>query len=410
MIQSIRTKILVLQIGLMLCVIVALGASTYFVMSQSLESSQQQNLEYLVQEVGKNIHGIIYTRKDLLERIATSEDVSGYVARQQDILLIGQFSKHAAKLPVLSYANINGVEQVKLVNGRVAHESRSISDTSLFIEAARHPNRVACVYSPTDNEYGGPSLALGYYGMSLSGEFTGFFRGLAPVSDITDSLIEMRIGKTGFILLIDSDGKVLSYPEHLSVADKVVIEQHSSEVGTYETLCSMEAGYGRGRVMGIDSYFVFAPIREIDWSVMAVVPRAEFLGRLSTLRNTVVLIGAVVLIASGLVMMAVADNITRPILTLTEGTALIAQGDFSRRMEVASHDEIGILAESFNRMSEDLQRTTTSISKLNLEMTERRRAEEALVKVNIELEATVSRLTNANRELEEFAHLAAHDL
>ncbi|HSV27629.1 MAG TPA: ATP-binding protein [Sedimentisphaerales bacterium] len=410
MIHSIRTKILILQIGLMLCAIVALGASTYFVMSQSLESSQQQNLEYLVQEVGKNIHAIIDARKDLLERIATSDDVSGYAATQQDMFLIRQFSKHAAKLPVLSYANVNGVERLKLVSGQVTQDLRSISDTSIFVEAARYPNRVAYVYLPSDNEYGGPCLALGYYGMSASDEFTGFFRGLVPVSDIAGSLRKMRIGKTGFILLVDSDGRVLSFPEHHFVADRVVIEQNGRETGACEMLRSMEAGYGQGRVMGIDSYFVFAPIREIDWSVMAVVPREEFVGELSTLRNTVVLIGAVVLIAGGLVMLAVADNIARPILTLTKGTALVAQGDFSRRIEVASRDEIGMLAESFNRMSEDLQRTTTSISKLNLEMAERRRAEDALVKINKELEAAVSKLTNANRELEEFSHLAAHDL
>ncbi len=409
MFHSIRAKILVLQVGLMLCVISALGASTYLVMSQSLESSQRQNLEYLVKEVGKNLNATIDTRKDLIEKIATSEDVSRYIAKQQDMLLIGQFSKHASKFPMISYANSNGVEQLKLVDGQISHEMRSLSDTSLFIEAARHPNTATCVYSPSDGEYGGPCLSLGFYGVDFFDEFTGFFKAMAPVSDVKQDLEDIRIGQTGFMMLVDSDGHMLSCPEGFKEDRKLILEQDGA-AEAYEMLCSMESGHGRGRVMGVDSYFVFAPLRGIDWSVVAVVPRAEFAGRLSALRNTVMFIGLIVLVAGGLVMMAVADNITRPILTLTQGTALVAQGDFSQRVDIVSQDEIGMLARSFNRMSEDLQSTTTSISKLNLEVAERRKAEEATVKVNTELEAMVTRLTSANRELEEFAHIAAHDL
>jgi len=393
----------------MLCVIAALGASTYLVMSQALESSQRQNLEYLVQEVGKNLNTAIDNRKDLIARIAGSEDVARYISKQQDTLLIGQFNKYISRFPIISYANINGVEQLKLVNGRVSQDMRSLSDTSLFIDAARHPNTPVCVYLPSEPGIQGPCLAFGIYGMSFFDEFTGFFRAVVQVSAVASDLKNMRIGEKGFILLVDSEGRILSCPEEYSTADKLDTGQ-TGDADAYERLCAMEGGYGRGNMMGIDSYFVYAPIRQIDWSVVAVVPRSEFAARLSTLRNTVILIGFVVLIASVLVMMAVADNIARPILTLTKTTGLIAQGDFSQRVEIMSKDEIGTLADSFNRMSAELEITTTSVSRLNSEVSERRKAEEALMRLNTELEAAVARLTAANRELEEFAHITAHDL
>jgi len=44
------------------------------------------------------------------------------------------------------------------------------------------------------------------------------------------------------------------------------------------------------------------------------------------------------------------------------------------------------------------------------DVTEQRRAEQALVSVNKELRATVGKLTSANRDLVDFAHIAAHDL
>lgn len=47
---------------------------------------------------------------------------------------------------------------------------------------------------------------------------------------------------------------------------------------------------------------------------------------------------------------------------------------------------------------------------LEAEIAEREKAERAMEKLNRDLEATVHKLRNANRGLEEFAHIAAHDL
>jgi PAS domain S-box-containing protein len=50
----------------------------------------------------------------------------------------------------------------------------------------------------------------------------------------------------------------------------------------------------------------------------------------------------------------------------------------SRKVEIASGDEIGQLAFAFNNMTEDLQKTTTSIANLNKEIAEREKVEAAL--------------------------------
>lgn len=47
-------------------------------------------------------------------------------------------------------------------------------------------------------------------------------------------------------------------------------------------------------------------------------------------------------------------SIVGPLLSLTEGTRAMARGKLETRVEVRSHDEIGVLADSFNRMANDL--------------------------------------------------------
>lgn len=55
-----------------------------------------------------------------------------------------------------------------------------------------------------------------------------------------------------------------------------------------------------------------------------------------------------------LVAYQLSRSIVDPLLCLTEGTRRMARGELETRVEVHSYDEVGILAESFNRMSRDL--------------------------------------------------------
>ena len=58
----------------------------------------------------------------------------------------------------------------------------------------------------------------------------------------------------------------------------------------------------------------------------------------------------------------------RPLERLTRATSIIADGDLTARVEVGSRDEIGILAASFNRMTEDLQRREIELAAVNDEL------------------------------------------
>jgi nitrogen fixation/metabolism regulation signal transduction histidine kinase len=48
------------------------------------------------------------------------------------------------------------------------------------------------------------------------------------------------------------------------------------------------------------------------------------------------------------------ERFSRPLALLAEGTRAVAQGDFSRRSPVQSADELGVLTQSFNQMTEQL--------------------------------------------------------
>lgn len=56
-----------------------------------------------------------------------------------------------------------------------------------------------------------------------------------------------------------------------------------------------------------------------------------------------------------------ADRITKPIEKLTEGAMIIGKGNFKARVQVVTHDEVGVLAETFNKMAQDLEASTQAM-------------------------------------------------
>jgi len=100
-------------------------------------------------------------------------------------------------------------------------------------------------------------------------------------------------------------------------------------------------------------------------------------------------------------------KLAAPIVRLTTGSKHIADGDLTHRVPIQSNDEVGTLAKTFNEMTRTLQE---SIMRRDQEIVNRKKAENGLEALNRELKLTIQELTEANRQLQEFASIASHEL
>ncbi len=94
--------------------------------------------------------------------------------------------------------------------------------------------------------------------------------------------------------------------------------------------------------------------------------------RLKMILTVIVLILALL----GLNLWFLRKIVVLPIRKLLDMTKKVAKGNLTQRLKITSHDELGQLGISFNKMVEDLETTTTSIGNLNEEIEERKQAEE----------------------------------
>ena len=70
--------------------------------------------------------------------------------------------------------------------------------------------------------------------------------------------------------------------------------------------------------------------------------------------STAMLVGGAGIFVAVLASLWFAARVTRPVVSLAEAARRVAAGDLGAKVEVESSDELGELAASFNRMTEDL--------------------------------------------------------
>src|SRR6185503_9791922 len=84
--------------------------------------------------------------------------------------------------------------------------------------------------------------------------------------------------------------------------------------------------------------------------------RAYSLGALKSLYGITLTLTLLLSLLSALgLAIVLSEQLSKPLGALAEGTRAVAQGDFSRRVLVRSRDELGVLTDSFNRMTEQLE-------------------------------------------------------
>ncbi|MFH1189609.1 MAG: cache domain-containing protein [Candidatus Omnitrophota bacterium] len=378
--RTIKTRVLFVNLLIVLLATLTLSYSNYLLVLNSHKQTYKEFLMDLAYLEAGETKNFLDNRIAEVEGMSKSREVEDYHINYRDVALTKYFTKFSEDFSKISYIGKNGQEEVKVVNGAVSENLLDMSRDRYLREAMRNPNKVILAEAGHDAETGMPVMDMvmarhGYFG----DEFIGAISASLPVSAIAKRIAENKVGKTGFASLIDKEGRVLYYPQEHRFLTKVDIIAKGKEAESLASgITGSKSGYGRAVIFGVDSLIACAPVGEAGWSILVILPYREFVTAPNDLMRMSVIFLIVLAVLVAIVVAKLIGDITDPILKLVTVVNSIAKGDFSKKAEAATGDEVGLLGRSFNKMVEDLKRTTVSRDELAEEVVERKRAEEKL--------------------------------
>jgi len=161
------------------------------------------------------------------------------------------------------------------------------------------------------------------------------------------------------VIVLDDAGKVVMHSD-LSEIGKIY-----SDNATRAALESSTPGYTDKHVQeDEESHFeIYAPIQVSGirlGTVQLGYSRKAIEAEISHAIQQIVVIGLITTIIGGIAAYLIATLTAGPIKRITDATERVARGRLDTKLALERSDEIGALASAFNKMTEDLERTTVS--------------------------------------------------
>ena len=174
---------------------------------------------------------------------------------------------------------------------------------------------------------------------------------------------ELKAGKTGYGFITAQDGTFISHPDTTLVMQKKITDLSSitgQELG--DLMISGNSGMYHYSFNGQGMVAFYQPIPITGWSVATVLPVSELFAPAIKMMKLQIFITVIFVILIGLALMIAMQRLIKPLQTLAVRTKEIAAGNLAGdRLSVTPNDEIGILAQSFNIMTDNLNKTLSGL-------------------------------------------------
>ena len=266
----------------------------------------------------------------------------------------------------IAYATLLNSDAKGITAGRIAPDPFLQKELEHAFQAARE-----------NREYNGNALTIGAgkeaktvrlvtVPITVGGTFNGM---IGAIVDLDYVIKRLEAASQGGLeaYVVDKSGRLVASANHDFATGQ--------DMGNIELVKSFVDAGGRTQVAVTNEFTMrddnkpvkmlgtYSPVQGLGWAVVAQKSQADAYRSITEMQRaaTWLALGAIVL--SLIISIFAAKRVTTPLQTLTESSRAIAKGDFSKRVQLRSRTEIGELAETFNHMTEDLERFVFDLKK-----------------------------------------------
>ncbi len=199
----------------------------------------------------------------------------------------------------------------------------------------------------------------------------GVVGGDLSIASLVEDITKMKLPADGFAIMMHKDGTVIAYK------DAAKAMKPASEIDNDLTNALIDQSKAGNTLVpayfdseGRDKLLMAVDIPDTDWELVLVLDKATLEAPLSSLLMTQLGLALLVLVGSILAISWLVSLLLGPLTKVSQALARIADGngDLTQRIKIDANDEVGQLANSFNRFVGSQHQLIANIRKLANEL------------------------------------------
>lgn len=203
------------------------------------------------------------------------------------------------------------------------------------------------VYISTD---GSPVVALAQTIKDPKGAFLGCMGLDLDLTDLASRIGSIRIGKSGYCMLMQNDGLILADPKHADSNLKILKE---TGIPAFNEIDKMKEGSAFIMLDGKTWKVSVFSLPEVNWKVALLIEQDEILSLFYTLLKNMILIGLFMFVLYFTLAFIFAGALKRYFKRLEIVFGKIASGDLTDRLAVKKNNEVGRIMMNLNTAIEN---------------------------------------------------------
>ncbi|MBD1583990.1 methyl-accepting chemotaxis protein [Pseudoalteromonas sp. S16_S37] len=181
------------------------------------------------------------------------------------------------------------------------------------------------------------------------------------LNDLTGIVKKIRLGETGYLVLVENTGTVLAdakYPEHTFKAFDEVAN------GVFSPIAKFDSGLHEVSLEGKAYFANIYTSKSLGWKFIGLVQKGEVMASANAMTLTIVVLSAILIAVFVALGTYISRLISGPITEVSDGLTVISQGggDLTQRLDIKTKDETGKLANSFNLFLNLIAQLVTQIN------------------------------------------------
>jgi methyl-accepting chemotaxis protein len=195
-----------------------------------------------------------------------------------------------------------------------------------------------------------PALVLAVP-IKKDGQLVGVLASAMTLDAITRIVTNWRQGQTGYVFIVDQDGKVVAHQNEKFVQEQKDLSKHPLVLAASKKVMNMVDFTGLDGKASIG----FARKTDLGWTLAVQQDKNEAFAALKKAQTTAFLLFAGTIISILIIAYFASRAIVTPIRKLTDAANRISVGELSVEIVKTSQDEIGDLADAITRMQDSIR-------------------------------------------------------